>query len=69
MIHHLFAHLPLNPIGVCNIMSHMKRLLEDIIGLYDQGYTLIEISQLTEQSVEDVDSVLTEYHENYIPIY
>jgi len=69
MIHHLSALLPLNPIGVCNIMSHMKRLLEDIIGLYDQGYTLIEISQLTEQSVEDVDSVLTEYHENYIPIY
>ena len=50
-------------------MAQMKRLLEDIIGLYDQGYTLIEISQLTEQSVDEVDSILTEYHDNYIPIY
>ena len=69
MIHHLFAHLPLNPTGVCNIMSYMKRLLENVIELYDEGYTLSKIAELTELPVDEVDRILTEYHDNYVPVY
>jgi DNA-directed RNA polymerase specialized sigma24 family protein len=50
-------------------MSYMKRLLEDIIELYDEGYTLSKIAELTELPVDEVDSILSEYHDNYVPIY
>jgi predicted HTH domain antitoxin len=47
----------------------MKRLLEDIIELYDEGYTLSKIAELTELPVDDVDRILSEYHDNYVPVY
>jgi len=69
MIHLHSALLPLNPTGVCNNMSYMKRLLENVIELYDEGYTLSKIAELTELPVDEVDRILSEYHDCYVPVY
>ena len=37
--------------------------------LYDEGYTLSKIAELTELPVDEVDRILSEYHEFYVPIY
>lgn len=50
-------------------MGKVKEMIFQVMELYDEGYTLSKIAELTEQSVDDVDSILTEYHENYVPIY
>ena len=63
------ALLLLNPIGVCNYMAKMKELVIEVMELYDKGYSLSKIALVTELSVDEVDQILTDYHEYYVPIY
>ncbi len=69
MIRLLSARPLLNPIGVCNYMAKVKELVIEVMELYDKGYSLSKIALVTELSVDEVDQILTDYHEYYVPIY
>jgi len=69
MIRLLSARPLLNPIGACNYMAKVKELVIEVMELYDKGYTLSKIALVTELSVDEVDQILTDYHEYYVPIY
>jgi hypothetical protein len=63
------ALLLLNPIGACKYMAKVKELVIEVMELYDKDYTLSKIALVTELSVDEVDQILTDYHEYYVPIY
>jgi len=50
-------------------MAKVKELVIEVMELYDKGYSLSKIALVTELSVEDVDQILTDYHEYYVPNY
>jgi hypothetical protein len=63
------ARLLLNLIGVCNYMAKVKELVIEVMEMYDKGYSLSNIALVTELSVAEIDSILSDYHEYYVPIY
>ena len=69
MIRLLSARLPLNPTGACKYMAKMKELVIEVMELYDKGYSLSKIALVTELSVDEIDSILSDYHDYYVPIY
>jgi hypothetical protein len=50
-------------------MAKMKELVIEVMELYDKGYSLSRIALVTELSVAEIDSILSDYHEYYVPIY
>lgn len=50
-------------------MARMKELVIEITEMYDKGYSLSRIALVTELSVDEIDSILSDYHEYYVPIY
>jgi hypothetical protein len=50
-------------------MAKMKELVIEVMELYDKGYSLSKIALVTELSVDEIDSILSDYHEYYVPIY
>jgi orotate phosphoribosyltransferase-like protein len=50
-------------------MARIKDLVIQVMELYDKGYTLSKIALVTELSVNEVDQILSDYHEYYVPVY
>jgi hypothetical protein len=50
-------------------MARVKDLVIEVMELYDKGYSLSRIALVTELSVDEIDSILSDYHEYYVPIY
>ena len=50
-------------------MARIKDLVIQVMELYDKGYTLSKIALVTELSVDEVDQILSDYHEYYVPVY
>lgn len=49
-------------------MAAIKDMVVYICDLYDQGYTLSKIAEITGFSIDQVERVLEDYNENYVPI-
>ena len=50
-------------------MARIKDLILEVMELYDKGYSLSKIALLTELSVDEVDQILSDYHDYYVPVY
>ena len=50
-------------------MARIKDLILEVMEMYDKGYSLSKIALLTELSVDEIDSILSDYHEYYVPVY